>query len=95
MRNKVLVLLVLLPVALMFHAGMTVGRLSTPIAHSSRPLALTAGGARLLVVNPDSNTLTVVDTASRIAIAEIHVCTDPRTVAVDGAGRRAYVANRG
>lgn len=95
MRNKVLVLLVLLPVALMFHAGMTAGWLSTPIAHSSRPLALTAGGATLLVVNPDSNTLTVVDTASRIAIAEIRVGTDPRTVAVDGAGRRAYVANRG
>ncbi|MBN1134943.1 MAG: beta-propeller fold lactonase family protein [Anaerolineae bacterium] len=62
---------------------------------SSSPIALMADGATLLVVNPDSNSLALVDTASRSVLAEVPVGVDPRTVAVDDAGRRAYVANRG
>jgi YVTN family beta-propeller protein len=49
----------------------------------------------LLVVNPDSASLTLVDTAAQAALAEVPVGVDPRTVAVDDAGARAYVANRG
>ena len=67
----------------------------SPIKRSSSAIAITANGAMLLVVNPDSNSVTLVDTASRSAIAELPVGIDPRTVAVDDAGRRAYVANRG
>jgi YVTN family beta-propeller protein len=63
--------------------------------HSSSAIAITADGATLLVVNPDSNSLTLVDTASSTAVAELPVGVDPRTVAVDDAGQRAYVANRG
>jgi YVTN family beta-propeller protein len=47
----------------------------------------------LLVVNPDSNSLTLVDTDTQAVIAEVPVGRDPRTVAV--ADGRAYVANRG
>ena len=66
-----------------------------PAKRSSSAIALTADGATLLAVNPDSNTLTLVDTAKRAAVAEIVVGVDPRTVALDDTGQRAYVANRG
>lgn len=59
----------------------------------SRAIALTPDGDTLLAVNPDSNSLTLVDTATQAVIAEVAVGRDPRTVAV--AGGRAYVANRG
>ena len=62
---------------------------------ASSVIALTHGGETLLVVNPDSNSLTLVDTATRSTIVELPVGTDPRTVAVDDARSRAYVANRG
>jgi YVTN family beta-propeller protein len=68
---------------------------SAAVKRSSSAIALTSDGAMLLVVNPDSNSLTLVDTADRSVIAEIPVGVDPRTVAVDSAGARAYVANRG
>jgi len=76
------------------------GSSGTPIVkrlvkRSSSAIAITADGATLLVVNPDSNSLTLVDTASRSVIAELPVGVDPRTVVVDDAGNRAYVANRG
>ena len=65
------------------------------LKRSSSAIALSADGATLLVVNPDSNSLTLVDTASHVVLAELPVGLDPRTVAVDDAGQRAYVANRG
>jgi YVTN family beta-propeller protein len=67
----------------------------SPVKRSSSAIAITTNGATLLVVNPDSNSVTLVDTISRSAIAELPVGLDPRTVAVDEAGKRAYVANRG
>jgi YVTN family beta-propeller protein len=66
----------------------------SPPRHSSSAIALSATGT-LLVVNPDSNSLTLVDAASRKVVVEIAVGHDPRTVAVDDVGGRAYVANRG
>jgi YVTN family beta-propeller protein len=66
-----------------------------PVKRSSSAITITSDGAMLLVVNPDSNTLTLVDTAGQEKVAEIQVGVDPRTVAVDDGGRRAYVANRG
>jgi YVTN family beta-propeller protein len=68
---------------------------SAAVKRSSSAIALTSGGAMLLVVNPDSNSLTLVNTADHSVITEIPVGVDPRTVAVDDAGTRAYVANRG
>jgi len=62
---------------------------------SSSALTITADGTTLLVVNPDSNSLTLVDMASKQVLAEIPVGVDPRTVAVNDASQRAYVANRG
>jgi YVTN family beta-propeller protein len=66
---------------------------------SSSAIAITTDGRTLLVVNPDSNSLSVVDLGTLIAVTEIPVGMDPRTVAVaplpNGDGSRAYVANRG
>ncbi len=63
------------------------------LPHSS-PIALTPDGATLLVVNPDTNSLTLVSTISRTVIAEITVGVDPRSVAASPDGVRAYVANQ-
>jgi len=68
---------------------------SSPPASSSSSLALTADGGTLLVVNPDSNSLTFVDTTTLVPVFELEVGSDPRTVAVSYDGTRAYVANRG
>lgn len=61
---------------------------------SSSAIAITDDGSRLLVVNPDSNTLTVMDPVGGQKLAELAVGTDPRTVALEGR-TRAFVANRG
>ncbi len=61
---------------------------------SSSAIAITDDGSRLLVVNPDSNSLSVMDPLAGEKLAEIAIGDDPRTVALDGS-TRAYVANRG
>jgi YVTN family beta-propeller protein len=68
---------------------------TSAVKRSSSAIAITADGSMLLVVNPDSNTLSLVDPISRTVLSEISVGVDPRTVAVDDTGARAYVANRG
>lgn len=66
----------------------------TPLSLSSHPLALKPDGRMLVVANPDSGSVSVVDTASHSVVAEIAVGVTPRSVAVDDHGR-AYVANEG
>lgn len=68
---------------------------SSTIKRASSAIAVTSDGATLLVVNPDSDSLTLVDTSTRSVIAELPTGVDPRTVSVDDAGGRAYVTNRG
>ena len=63
--------------------------------HSSSVIAITAEGDTLLVVNPDSNSLTLVDTASQSVIAELPVGVDPRSIALSPDGATAYIANQG
>ncbi len=68
--------------------------ISYPEKRSSSSVGITPDGATLLVVNPDSNSLSLVDTASLTLIAEIEVGLDPRTVSVDLSGKQAVTANR-
>jgi YVTN family beta-propeller protein len=72
-------------------------RLADPphVKRSSSAIAVTADGRLVLAVNPDSNSLSLIDALAQEKMAEIPVGVDPRTVAVDDAGGRAYVANRG
>ena len=65
------------------------------VKRSSSAIALTADGATLLAVNPDSNSLSLVELGGPPQIFEVAVGKDPRTVAVSDDGRRAYTANRG
>ncbi len=62
---------------------------------SSQPMALSADGSLLAVVNPDNDTVSFFDVQSDAnrKLAEIAVETEPNSVAVNPAGTRAYVAN--
>jgi YVTN family beta-propeller protein len=62
---------------------------------SSSAIAITADGGILLVVNPDSNSLTLAGTVSQSVIAELAVGVDPRAVALSPDDVTAYVANQG
>jgi len=68
---------------------------SPPLKRASAIIAITADGLALIVVNPDSNTVTVVDTSTHAAVAEIDVGIDPRGVALSPDDTTAYIANQG
>lgn len=57
-------------------------------------MALTPDGMTLLVANPDSDSVTVLDVETLAVLAEIGVGWRPRTVAIDGLGQWAVVANQ-
>ena len=61
----------------------------------ARAIALTRDGLTLLVVNPDSNSITFIDLVNSDVTAEIPVGVTPRTVAIDHGRLRAFVANEG
>lgn len=65
------------------------------VKRSSSAIAITGDGQTLLVVNPDSASLSIVDLNEPPAVTEIAVGADPRTVATSDDGTRAYTANRG
>jgi YVTN family beta-propeller protein len=50
------------------------------VKQSSSALAITDDGSRLLVVNPDSNSVSVMDPLAGEKLAELTVGDDPRTV---------------
>ncbi|HZI93157.1 MAG TPA: beta-propeller fold lactonase family protein, partial [Patescibacteria group bacterium] len=67
-------------------------------AQAARParsaaIAVTPDGTRVWVVNPDSGSVTVLETAGDTVVAEIPVGAFPCTVAVSPDGTRVYVAN--
>jgi len=65
---------------------------SAPAA--SGPLALLAGLNRLYVVNPDADTVTVIDTGNNTKVAEIAVGRHPVALAVRSADNTVWVANQ-
>ena len=61
---------------------------------AARPVAASAGVVtRVYVTNQNSDTVSVIDTATNTVVATIAVGDGPYAVAVDPAGTRAYVAN--
>jgi YVTN family beta-propeller protein len=62
---------------------------------SSQPLALSAAGGLLAVVNPDNDSVTFFDVAGgvNVKLGEVAVGDEPNGVALSPSGSRAYVAN--
>jgi len=72
MRSRVFLSVFLLSVVLLPHGTPIARSDPLPVKRSSSGIAITADGATLLVVNPESNSLTLVDTASHSVIAELN-----------------------
>lgn len=69
--------------------GGSAGRSSTPILVEPR----SGASARVWVVNPDNDSVSVIDAATRTRVAEVAVGRDPRTLARAPDGR-IWVVNR-
>ena len=61
----------------------------------SAPLALAPGGDRLWVVNPDADTVSVLDTTALVKVDEIATGREPWALVVSPGGDVVYVLNRG
>jgi YVTN family beta-propeller protein len=59
----------------------------------SNPVAVSPDGTRVYVANTESNTLSVIDAATRVRLADIPVGIDPVAVAVRPDGLEVWVAN--
>lgn len=62
---------------------------------SSSAVALTPDGRLIIAVNPDSDSISVVDSETFSVLAEVSVGDDPRTLAITPDGSHALVANHG
>jgi DNA-binding beta-propeller fold protein YncE len=62
---------------------------------SAAAVAVDAGGDTLAAVNPDSNSVTLVDLPGLAVRAEVRVGADPRTLSFTPDGSRLLVANYG
>ena len=93
LRSRTLTCAVLLVALLWALSALADSPVSSP-RRSSSCIALTGDGTTLVVVNPDSDSVSLVDVASLNVLAEIQVGLDPRCVAVDATGSKAYVSDR-
>jgi YVTN family beta-propeller protein len=59
----------------------------------SSPIAMSADERLVWVVNPDVDTVSVIDTGTNRVVGTIAVGDEPQSVALDPANRYAYVAN--
>ncbi len=68
-------------------------RPASPAPTASSPIVYDAEGGRVWVVNPDADTVAVIDAGALTLEAEVPVCARPRTLAI--AGPRVAVACQG
>jgi len=73
--------------------GETIGNIPLQPGDMPGRLALTPDGLRLLVVNRDSNSVSILSTLSQIELERVTVGEDPQFVLSDPTGTRAYVFN--
>ena len=70
-----------------------------PISPSINPtsscITIIPDGSMLLVTNPDSDTVSLVDTATHSLVSEIRVGIEPRSISISNDGLQAYVSNKG
>lgn len=64
------------------------------VARSSGSMAIATDGNLVMTVNPDSGSVSAIDTATDTLIAEIPVGKDPRCVAFSPDDRQAFVTSR-
>jgi YVTN family beta-propeller protein len=74
-------------------SGEITARVSLNFGDRPETLALAPDGRTLLSVNRGSETVSVIDTGSRIETARVKVGEGPTDVAIDRNGLRAYVVN--
>ncbi len=71
------------------------GVLGRPVsAHATSSIGLTPDGTTLFVVNPDSGSVSAIDTASETMLAELIVGRDPRMLTIGPDGQRLYVTSQ-
>ena len=71
------------------------GLLWLPVsAHTASSIGLTPDGTTLFVVNPDSGSVSAIDTASETTLDEIIVGRDPRILALSPDGQWLYVTSQ-
>ena len=63
-------------------------------AHAASSIGLTPDGTTLFVVNPDSGSVSAIDTTSETKLAELVVGRDPRILALSPDGTRLYVTSQ-
>ena len=71
-----------------------VARVPLRAGDAPRDMALVRGGTLLLVVNEDSNSVSIIDVDAAAEVGRIPVGQQPWSVVVDRAGARAYVLSR-
>jgi len=94
-NNRQVILLAIIFVLL---SGISIPSASDSLSstkYSGSVIAITADGSMLLVVNPDSNSLTIVNTLTLSKVIEIPVGVNPSSVAVENDSGRIYVSNQG
>jgi YVTN family beta-propeller protein len=74
-------------------AGKTIDRVRLTRGDEPVALALVLDGSILLSANRSSNSVSLIDTVSRVEQARIPVGSGPRFITVDRTGRRAFVFN--
>ena len=62
--------------------------------HATSSIGITPDGTTVFVVNPDSGSVSAIDTVSATMLAELIVGRDPRMLTVGPAGQRLYVTSQ-
>ena len=62
--------------------------------HATSSIGITPDGTTVFVVNPDSGSVSAIDTASESKLDELVVGRDPRILAVGPDGHRLYVTSQ-
>ena len=63
-------------------------------ANASSSIGMTPDGTTVFVVNPDSGSISAVETQADTKIGEIYIGEDPRILALSPDGQRLYVTSR-
>ena len=63
-------------------------------AHATSSIGITPDGTTIFVVNPDSGSVSAIDTASETKLDELVVGRDPRILTVGPDGQRLYVTSQ-